>query len=96
MNNSIPFDEQETIISFVPTRVSKAAEIYTCMPDMLKKLTNLAESRPDCVRIKQDLGDAAFFEVSKSCIRITPKRKLSDEQRVAASERLAKGRTMKK
>lgn len=91
MDKSIPLEEQETIISFVPARVSKVAEIYTCMPDWLTKLRKQAEFRPDCVRIKQDLGDALFAEVDRSCIKVAPKRQLSEEQRAAAVERLRKG-----
>ena len=92
MDKSIQLDEQETVISFSPTRISKAAEVYTCMPDWVKRLRTLAKSRPDCVRITQDLGDAVFAEVDKSCVKLSPKRKMTEAQRLAASERLAKGR----
>ena len=95
MNKPIPFDEQETVIIMYPPQVSKAAEVYSCMPNMLKKLRKLAETRPDCVRIKQDLGDAIFVDMDRSCVKISPKRKLTEEQRAAASERLAKGRAIK-
>ena len=87
-----PFDEQETIISFSPPQISKTAEVYTCMPNMLNKLRKLSESRPDCVKIKRDLGDALFAEVDRACVKITPKRIVSDEQRRAAAERLAQRR----
>lgn len=92
MDKSIQLEEQETVISFSPTRVSKTAEVYTCMPDWIKRIRGLAKSRPDCVRIERDLGDALFAEVDKSCIKLSPKRKMTEAQRVAASERLAKGR----
>ena len=92
MPKGIPIDEQETVISFSPAQVSKSAEVYSCMPGMMKKLRKQAESRPDCVRIKKDDGDALFAEVDRSCIKISPKRTMSDEQRAAAAERLAKGR----
>lgn len=86
----IKYDEQETIINIPAVQVSRTAEVYTCVPSMFKKLKKLAESRPDCVRIKQDLGDALFADVDINCIKIVPKRILSEEQRRAASARLAK------
>ena len=87
-----PYDEQETIINIPAPQVSKTAEVYTNIPSMLKKLRDQSESRPDCVRIKRDLGDAVFAEVNSSCIRITPKRIVSDEQRAVAAKRLAESR----
>ena len=87
-----PYEEQETIINIPASQVSKTAEVYTNIPSMLKKLRKQSESRPDCVQIKRDLGDALFAEVDRSCIRITPKRIVSDEQRATAAKRLAEGR----
>lgn len=92
MDKLIPLEEQETIITLQPSRVSKTAEIYTCIPDQLKKFRKLAESRPDCVRIKRDLGNALFVDVDRSCIKISPKRLMSEEQKQAAAERLEKAR----
>lgn len=96
MKNTIPFNEQETTISFFPAQVSKTAEIYTCMPNVMNQLRNYAKTRPDAVTITKDEGDALFAVVDRSCVKITPKRQLSDEQRTAAAERLAKGRAKKK
>lgn len=87
-----PYDEQETIINIPASQASKTAEVYTNIPSMLKKLRDQSKSRPDCVRIKRDLGDAVFAEVNSSCIRITPKRIVSDEQRAVAAKRLAESR----
>lgn len=95
MNKSVPFDEQETVICMSPANVSKTAEVYTCIPNMIKKLRNLASTRPDCVAITKDLGDALFADVDRSCVKITPKRIMSDEQRAAATERLEKLREAK-
>lgn len=87
-----PYEEQETIINIPASQVSKTAEVYTNIPSMLKKLRKQSESRPDCVQIKRDIGDALFAEVDRSCIRITPKRIVSEEQRAIAAKRLAEGR----
>lgn len=94
MRNGIPLEEQETVIVMNPKQVSDTAEIYTCMPNMLKRIRKMAESRPDCVRIKRDDGDALFADVARSCIKISPKRQLSNEQRQAAAARLEKARSM--
>ena len=91
----IPYDEQETIINIPASQVSKTAEVYTNVPSMLKKIRKQSKSRPDCVQIKRDLGDALFAEVDRSCIRITPKRIVSDEQRLASAKRLSDGRAKK-
>ena len=88
----IPIDEQETVITISPPQVSQTAEVYTCMPNMMKKLRDQAASRPDCIRINKDLGNALFAEVDRSCIKITPKRKMSEADRIAAVERLVKWR----
>lgn len=96
MSRSIPLDEQETIICFNPAQVSKVAEIYSCMPNVMKSLRENAKKRPDAVKILKDDGDAVFASVDRSCIKFAPKRKLTEEQRQAAAERLAKGRAMKK
>ena len=96
MNRPIPLDEQETIICFNPAQVSKVAEIYSCMPNVMKTLRKNAKNRPDSVTILKDDGDAVFASVDRSCIKFAPKRKLTEEQRRAAAERLAKGRAMKK
>ena len=90
-----PLDEQETTISYAPSQVSKYAEVYTCIPTELKKLRKLAADKPDSFRLKQDFGNAAIFEVLRSCIRIAPKRQVSEEQRRLAVERLAKARLNK-
>lgn len=92
MDKQVAMDEQETVIIFQPARINKVADVYTCMPDQMKKLRDLSESRPDCVQIKLDQGDAVFAEVERSCIRITPKRLVSEEQRRSASERMKKVR----
>lgn len=92
MDISIPYDEQETVIILTPSRVSKTADVYTCMPDQANKLRRLARERPDAVRIDSDMGNAVMATVSRECIRIAPKRKLTEEQRAAASERLMKAR----
>lgn len=93
--NGTPLYEQETTINLYPAQVSKSADVYTCIPDMMKRLRKYADDRPDCVRIIKDTGSEVFAELDRSCIKISPKRKLTDEQRRQASERLALAREAK-
>lgn len=95
MNKAIPLDEQETIINLSPAQVSKKAQVYSCMPNMVGKLRKYAKERPDDVQIEKDEGDMVFASVDRSWIKIAPKRRMSEEQRIAAAERLAKGRSGK-
>lgn len=93
MKRPIPLDEQETIISFAPAQVSKVAEVYSCMPNVMKSLRNNAKKHPDSFVILKDEGDAVFASVDRSCIKFSPKRQLTEEQRRAAVERLSKWRS---
>lgn len=92
MGKIVAMDEQETVIILQPARINKVADVYTCMPDQMEKLRDLSKSRPDCVQIKRDQGDAVFAEVERSCIKIIPKRLMTEEKRIAASERMKKVR----
>lgn len=92
MNKPIPMEEQETTINLFPSRVSKKALIYSCVPLTMKKIRGMAESRPDSARITEDHGDWLYAEVDASCVKIKPKRVMSEAQRQAAADRLAEGR----
>ena len=94
METKIPLDEQETIINLVPAKVSKKAEVYTCIPKMMERLKKLASERPELVRITSDNGFQLTAEVDASCVKIAPKRRMSEEQRHAAAERFAAMRTV--
>lgn len=92
MNVSVPYDEQETTIVYAPANVDKYAEVYTCIPNEVKRMRKLAETRPDAVTIENDLGYAVFARVLRSCVKIQPRRLMTDEQRAVAAERLKKAR----
>ena len=95
MNEKVQMDEQETIINIVPAQISKKAEVYSCIPAMVTRLKKLASTRPDAVRIVSEDSRSVTAEVDRSCIKISPKRIVPDEQRKAASERLAAARAKK-
>ena len=55
------------------------------------KLMRYAQERPDEVKLKDDNKDgSAFFHVPVSYIKVSPPRKVSEEQRKSASERFRK------
>lgn len=85
--------EQETVISF--NEEEQIAGIYTHNRALLKKLSALAESKPELCKVERVScdGAAADFIVPKNWIKVAPPRKmnLTDEQRAALAARL-KGR----
>lgn len=98
MSHNYTIDEQETIINMLPATVSKQAEIYSCVPQMVSRLRKLAEDNPKDVAIMEDDG-AVTATVPLSWIKIAPKikRQMTEEQRQANIERLARYReAMKK
>ena len=90
MNVSYSLDEQETVINIVPTIVSKRAEVFSCIPTMMKKLRKLYKDHPEDVDLSEKDG-CVTATVPAAWIKIAPKRRctLSDEQKRANAERLA-------
>ena len=95
MPDKIPMEEQETTINLVPARISRKAEVYSCIPDTMKRLRKFAGDRPEAVRIIKDDGLSVTAELDRSWIRIAPKRQVSEEQRKAMADRLAASRAKK-
>lgn len=87
--------EQETIIHY--NEEEKTASVYTMNTSLTNKLAKLAEEYPDeCMRtVTQQDGEGVTYIVPKKWVKVRPPRKMSEEQRIAASERLAKVRQNK-
>lgn len=61
------------------------------------KLMRYAQERPDEVKLKAENRDgSAFFHILISYVKVSPPRKVSDEQKAAAGERFRKMREEKK
>ena len=61
------------------------------------KLMRYAKERPDEVKVMAVNEDgSAFFHILISYVKVSPPRKVSDEQKVAAGERFRKMREEKK
>ena len=59
---------------------------------LARRLCVHGDDHADAVTIENDLGYAVFARVSRSCVKIQPKRLMTDEQRAVAAERLKKAR----
>lgn len=84
--------EQETIILF--NREEKEADVYTHEPSLIKKLDNLCKTSPDVFVKREDNGAGGItYTLPKKLISIRtprPKKELSEEEKNALRERMAK------
>ena len=84
--------EQETIILF--NREEKDADVYTHEPSLKKKLDKLCETTPGEFVKREDNGvGGVTYTLPKKLISIRtprPKKALSEEERIALRERMAK------
>lgn len=88
-------DEQETSISMGP--LDKEAIVYSCEPRVVTLLLKYIETNPDEVHLidKDDYGVSVAMPRKWIKYRPVVKRVMSEEQRVAAAERLRKAREAK-
>lgn len=81
-------EERETIILY--TEADDRAEVYTHNKKMINRLAKLCAERPDEVeKIREADTGAVTYTVPRDWIRVVPKRRVSEECRAAAAERLA-------
>ena len=81
-------EERETIILY--TEADDRAEVYTHNKKMINRLAKLCAERPDEVeKIREADPGAVTYTVPRDWIRVVPKRRVSEEYRAAAAERLA-------
>lgn len=97
MDKSYSFEEQETTINMYPAQMCKYAEIFSCIPHMIKRLKKLAGDYPSDVVVRECDG-CVFATVPMEWVKIAPKRKtnLTEEQRKAINERLSACREAKR
>lgn len=82
--------EQETIIVY--NAAEPNVEVYTADPVMMRRMDKLCEKRPEVFRIiKSDLISKTYM-CPKKCIRVKAPRQMTEEQKQAAGERLARVR----
>ena len=88
MKNSIPMDEQETVINLMAKQIDDMAHVYTTQAHIMGKLSKLHEKYPDVCIIEQDDNYGMTFSVPREWIKISPKRQMSEESKLSAAQRL--------
>lgn len=83
--------EKETMIVF--NEQDKTASISTYNVALLRKLEKLLQERPDECEKHNVFSDGSQYIVPKKWIKISPPKKLSDEAKAKAAERLKKARS---
>ena len=74
------------------------ATFSTTEPKWIRKIKSLQQSHPNDIQIIKESKDGILVHIPKSWMKITPPRKmtLTDEQRLAAGERMKNARKNKK
>lgn len=96
LSNSISISEQEVSINFM--RDEDFATIYTSDTTYMTKLDKLCKTSPDMYSLIADTGRGKTYRVEdKTLISFrAKKRELSDEQKIAAGERMRQYQESKK
>lgn len=87
---NISREEQETIINF--SADDKTAQVYTCDPVYIRKMDKLCERCPESYKVIKQDEYSKTYSMPKKLVSFRIPRELTEEQRVAAAERLAKMR----
>lgn len=74
------------------------ASFSTTETKWIRKIKSLQQSHPDDIQIIRETEDGILVHIPKSWMKISPPRKmtLTDEQRLAAGERMKNARKNKK
>lgn len=96
LSNSVSISEQEVCINFM--RDENFATIYTSDTTYMTKLDKLCKTSPDMYSLISDTGRGKIYRVEdKTLISFrAKKRELSEEQRIAAGERMRQYQASKK
>jgi len=88
LSNSVSISEQEVCINFM--RDEDFATIYTSDTTYVTKLDKLCKTSPDMYSLISDTGRGKTYHVEdKTLIRFrAKKREMSEEQKIAAGERM--------
>lgn len=79
-------EEKETYIN--TTEADKTATLYSSSSNWIARMKKLAEQYPDKVIMDYEDQNGASFTFPKSWMKVRPPREVSEEQRLAAAERL--------
>lgn len=79
-------EEQETIINFCAAE--QTATLYTRDPAVMRKIDKLVIEHPDIYRCTGETDIDKTYEMPKSSVSYRKPRRLSEDQRKAARERM--------
>lgn len=85
-----PLDEQETIINIDPAQISKTATVYSTIPADINRMWKLHEKYPEECKVIHDDKYGTEFAVPRNWVKVRRPRQMSEEQRIAATEHLAR------
>lgn len=86
-------EERETIVLY--TEADDRAEVYTHNKKLINRLSKFCEDRPgEIQKIRESETGAVTYTVPRDWVKVSPKRRMSDDQKAAAAERLAATRSM--
>lgn len=83
------YNNNENVIEFLNNQHS--ITVSFCMPKWINKVKKLQEEHPDDVKILAENNDGSICaKIPMKYLKISPPRKVSEEQKQAASERFKK------
>jgi hypothetical protein len=96
----MPYEDQETIISYCKLDPNDRAEVYSTDKIIIKRYNKFCKNHPDLCEVIHDDKFSTTFSVDIRCAGFYPRapkkgRPMTEEQRIAASERLAVARMNK-
>jgi len=92
---TIPLDEQELHINYIPSEMDKNCEIYTTIPWAMKFLEKLIEEHPDDCKLVRDDQYSYTASIPFRYVKPRAPRKYSEETLAAMKERLENARKNK-
>lgn len=84
----VPVVEQETLINV--DYVDKFAFYYSCRPSVMKQIYKFLEEYPDQVTLDFEDKWGICVKIPKDWVKVKPPRAISEEQREAMRERMAR------
>jgi hypothetical protein len=85
MSSSLSLVEQETVILY--NNYDKTCTVSTCDRSLIRKLNDLA-AEDNLVRVVEQREGYAEYELPKKYVKVRPPRKMTEEQKQKAGERM--------
>lgn len=99
MRERVSLDEQETILSIVPSQIRSRISVYSCIPADVRYYKRMSVDHPAEVAVIREDDYGIEIEIPSSWFRRPKKpnrRQMSEEQRAASVARLSAAREKQK